>query len=67
MAEPLIFIVRQQGFDKSHMVVWGAREFLTSNTIPPEWDLARAAFFLTLANIALFTVYCLKYVYSPNR
>ena len=49
MAEPLIFIVKQLGFDQSHMVVWGTREFFTSTAIPPEWDLARAAFFLILA------------------
>ena len=49
MAEPLIFIVRQLGFEQSHMVMWVAREFLTSTAIPPEWDLARVAFFLILA------------------
>ena len=48
-AEPLIFSVRQLGLDLSHMVVWGAREFLTNTAIPPEWDLARTAFFLILA------------------
>ena len=43
-----MWIMRKLGFDQSHMVVWGAKKFLTRTVIPPEWDLARAAFFRTI-------------------
>ena len=42
-------MVRQLGFDHSHIEVWGAKDCLTRTAIPLEWALARVAFFRAIA------------------